>query len=738
MKYLSALITAIVLFFPFSGNHVQAQTKLSGKVLDDGGNSLPGANVYLKDTYDGVTTDTSGSFSFTSLESGEQTLVVSFIGFENFEEKVSLSGQPLEFDIKMKPEYNDANTVQITAGGFGANDKNKAVVLNPLDIVTTAGANGDIFGALRALPGTQTVGEENGLFVRGGSAAETATVIDEMIVQQPFFSTVPDIPSRSQFSPFLFEGTFFSTGAYSARYGQALSSALILNSSGLPDTSSGGLNVLPGGAGGFINLKKNRTSVALSGNYFDTKAILALNPQRPDWEIEPRSGNGTLIFRHKPNQNGIIKFYSSANYSKFVVKNPDAFDPTSITRTDLGAVNLYNNASYKTILNKNWILFSGLSFSHDQDDLDLTTFQPNSQFDFDLLRQEQRTQGKLWFARNYLKNSTVWFGAEAHNTDFNNTFTFADTLVVPANYNDKYAAAFVETELYLSTKLALRAGGRVEYSSLINEYNAAPRASLALKTGKYSSVSAGYGMFYQTPTPTVGFFGQNRAYPADSIFRDYLDYEKATHYILNYTYTRKKRTLRLEGYYKEYANLLQNTVSDNLTPYRNTGDGYATGFDFFFRDQKSIKNGDYWISYSFIDTKRNYRDFPTEATPNFVASHTTSLVYKQFFSSIRSSVGATYVFATGRPFYNPNSEVEFNSQQTPSYHALNVNLSYLTSIKNNFTVIFASMNNVLGRDNIFSYRFNNQVNPATGTFDFNAVRSPAVRSFFIGMFIAFR
>lgn len=36
------------------------------------------------------------------------------------------------------------------------------------------------------------------------------------------------------------------------------------------------------------------------------------------------------------------------------------------------------------------------------------------------------------------------------------------------------------------------------------------------------------------------------------------------------------------------------------------GDGFAKGFELFWRDKKSIKNVDYWISYSYLDSKRDF------------------------------------------------------------------------------------------------------------------------------------
>jgi len=44
-------------------------------------------------------------------------------------------------------------------------------------------------------------------------------------------------------------------------------------------------------------------------------------------------------------------------------------------------------------------------------------------------------------------------------------------------------------------------------------------------------------------------------------------------------------------------------------------------FDVFLRDKKSIPNCEYWISYSFIDTKRLYLNYPVKATPDFVSPH---------------------------------------------------------------------------------------------------------------------
>src|SRR5688572_22615004 len=215
-----------------------AQVTISGTVKDRK-KPIPGVNIVLKDTYDGATSDSSGRFSFKTSEKGDFVLAASSVGYRAFEQKIKISDSPINIDIVLKEEVTELNAVTVTAGTFEASDKKKAAaVLDPIDIVTTASANGDITGALKTLPGAQQVGESEGLFVRGGTAAETKTFIDGTLVNNFFYSSLPNIASFSRFSPFIFKGTVFSTGGYSALYGQGLSSALILESIDLPERSS--------------------------------------------------------------------------------------------------------------------------------------------------------------------------------------------------------------------------------------------------------------------------------------------------------------------------------------------------------------------------------------------------------------------------------------------------------------------------------------------------------------------
>ncbi len=715
------LLAAVILCF--LSVPLYAQTTVSGKVTDGKGIEIPGANVTLKDTYDGASTDDSGNYSFVTYEEGLQVLSISYIGFEAYEDSIELTGGQLVKDVILQEEISSLRTVVITAGAFEASDEKKAVVLRPLDIVTTAGAGGDIAGALNTLPGTTTVGEEGTLFVRGGESYETKQFIDGLLVQNPYSAGVPDVPSRGRFSPFLFKGTIFSTGGYSAEYGQALSSALILNSQDLAPRDNIGISLTPLSWGLSQTKAWEKTSLSLSANYGNLKPYFEILKQNVDWERPPEFGGGELIFRQKTSKTGLFKLYSTFSSSRQAIRYQDLLNETS-GRFASKAKRTYVNTSLQEILGDKWTLYLGAGFSCDKDDFDPEIV--------DVGERLRSAQAKTTLSRILNDDVRIKFGTEVLSQQYKLLVTEKETEQEYTNtkLKESFAAAFVESDIYLTNKLIVRLGLRGEYSNLLDDQSLMPRLSLAYKTGEYSQVSLAYGQFYQSP-----------GYDILRADHENLGFEKADHYIANYQLIKDKRTFRVESYYKQYKNLIRYSLENELdfllvdqsyldiqTP-ANNGEGYARGLDLFYRDQKSIKDGDFWISYSFLDSERQYLYYPIKAVPRFVSSHNLSIVYKHYFAKLRTQLGATLTYGSPRPYYNPN-DVTFHDSRTPAFKDLSVNASYLTSIKGNFTVVYASLSNVPGFNNIFGYRYSADGSART------AIEQPNKRFFFLGCFIS--
>ena len=91
---------------------------ITGKVTDENNEPIIYANVYLKDTFDGTSSDENGEFQFETYESGLQTLVVSYVGHETYEQEYNIDASST-FEIVLEELITQANEVVITAGSFG-------------------------------------------------------------------------------------------------------------------------------------------------------------------------------------------------------------------------------------------------------------------------------------------------------------------------------------------------------------------------------------------------------------------------------------------------------------------------------------------------------------------------------------------------------------------------------------------------------------------------------------------
>ncbi len=692
------ILTLSFLFLITISFSVCAQLKINGKISGPKKGNISSAQVSIKNSYDGTSTDSLGKFVFSTAEKGIQWLVFSAIGYGNDSVQIDLNKPEQFYELILKKQGHELNLVTVSAGSFEASDTKKGVFLNSLDIATTAGSEADVFAALQTLPGTQVSFGENGLFVRGGLASETQTFFDGLLIKNPQGTQLPDMAARGRFSPFLFKGTTFSAGGYSAVYGQALSSALILESKDLPEKTTTAISLMTVGISANQNQRFKNSSLSVGGNYYNLKPAFTLFRQNTNWLNEPVSADATVQYKLKTSQNGMLKFYGSYADAKVGLFTQNANLPTQQELFTNHNKNIYTNLSYSNFLNKKLKLQSGFSYSNTADDgiMDVNQYT----------RTDKLTQAKTTLTYFFGTNNTLKVGSDWMQTKRNEGLN-----ALNRGFTDNLLSAYAETDFYFTNWLVARAGLRAEKSSFTNKNNIAPRLSLSAKTGQFSQVSAAYGQFYQ------------QVEEAYLVQTNTFDYENATHYLLNYQRNNNGQTLRAEVFYKKYASLVKTIPALN-----QSGDGYAQGFDLFWRDKKSIKNVDYWLSYSYLDTKRNAGNAPVALSPVFAAKHTANVVYKHYVSALKSQISGTYTFASGRPYYNP-ADANFTENRTKSYQNLSLSVSYLTRWFKQFTIIYASCNNLPGFKNVYGYRFSQDGQTKT------PIIPQANRNFFLGVFI---
>ncbi|GGC61408.1 SusC/RagA family TonB-linked outer membrane protein [Pedobacter quisquiliarum] len=133
MKVFYVMKSCLLLLFLFAAVTVQAQTgTLSGKVLDETGQGLPGASVQIKSLNKSTSTDPDGNFRITGLANGAVTITVSYIGYTPFDQAVTISGNTTT-NINLKPDAQNLNEVVVI--GYGTAEKK-----NLTGSITTVGA----------------------------------------------------------------------------------------------------------------------------------------------------------------------------------------------------------------------------------------------------------------------------------------------------------------------------------------------------------------------------------------------------------------------------------------------------------------------------------------------------------------------------------------------------------------------------------------------------------------------
>ncbi len=694
---------------------VNAQVIVKGKITDKNGSPLVGANIIIKGTYDGTITDSIGNYSL-KVNTENSILIATYMGYINQEIPVNSAKGQTEINFKLKESANQIEGVVISAGTFETADRKRSVTLQPLDIVTTPSATGDIYGALTSLPGTATIGEDGRLFVRGGDGYESKTFIDGLLSKKPYSSNVPDLPSRGRFSPFLFSGTTFSTGGYSAEYGQALSSALILNSNSLPQKNQTDISLMTVGGGVTQTIKSENSSISAGVEYFNLAPYSKLTTQRFEMNKYPESVGLTLVARQKIGDHGMLKLFSTYSGTEFGLKYPDLTTPGSMSNIALKNKNNYSNLSYTDKFGKGWTLKSGMAFTYDKNNLNLQAFQVNE--------SNKNLQAKITLKKSFSENASVLFGADETFNSFNQDYTeTATTFSNNSHFDDFNSAVYAEGDYRPIAKLALRAGVRGEHSSLLNKSNVGARLSAAVKITNSSQISLAYGNFYQTPEEDLLRFTHN------------LSFEKADHYIANYQWEKSNRIFRIEAYRKNYKDLVTYNPNEywNGDFYKNSGGGHSQGIDVFYRDRMTFRTLEFWISYSYVDSKRKYRYYPEMVTPSFAPTHSASFVAKKWVQSITTQFGLSTTFSTGRPYNNPNS-TEFMDGRAPFYHDISINCSHLRTIFGKSAIIYVSVNNLLGRDNIYGYRYYSQPN-TDGVYEAFPLKNDSKRFYFLGIFI---
>ena len=657
--------------------NMTAQTKISG-TISDGHEPLPAANVFILGTIDGCLTDSLGRFSFKTSQTGEVTLKVTFIGYDDFTLTTDIS-QMHDLSIRMNERATTINEVVVTASTFSFGKSDNFRTMGALDVVMAGNSCGDIVAALQTLPGTQKVGEDGKLYVRGGESEECQTFINGMHVLVPYSTETENSAVRGRFSPFLFKGINFSLGGYNGEYGQALSAVLPMETTDMATSDKYGVSASLvdwniGGTKAFKTSSLSFNAALTSMGLYDQ-----LFSQRQDFTRPYRKLSGEAQYKKEFACGGVLKSYAGYDLTSVGLHVDDR-------HLSLKEHNVYANVTYKAPLGNGATLFTGIANSSVFNDIDDAVTAGDHYHNFcnevhlkaeirkvcsDVLKLSTGIE-------DYIRNSQLRFAPYEYDLDYN------------------ILAAHIDAQWRVMPKVFLNMSVRLE--EMRNQWLLMPRATLSYIPNKRLQLSLVAGRYSQTPEDDY------LAQSSKSLVQSTAD-----HAILSMQYKWQTTLLRIEPYWKRYHHLplMEKDV------WQSHGDGTSQGVDVYLEDHSLFRNLTTTLAYSFNDSKRLYRDYTEERMPDYASRHNLRLTAK--YAIGKTIIGLAESYTNGR---------HFPQGTTPYYNSVDVNLTYLLSPK---VIIYTSLNNIFGRTNIF--RYDAAGSPVTASRD---------RFFYIGIFVSLK
>jgi outer membrane receptor protein involved in Fe transport len=210
----------LLIFICFYSLPVIAQTgKLSGKVTDENGEPLIGANVLIDGTNQGAATDFEGYYSILNIRPGTHTVNFRYIGYQSkiIQNIIINADKTTSIDVTLNSEIIEGETVTIVAEKpiveFNQTSSVKNISSGDIESLPVQSLS-DIVN-LQAGSVQTTDGE---FHIRGGRGGEIQFQVEGISINNPFNNQSSLSLDRS-----IIEEVSVVTGTFDAKYGQAMS-----------------------------------------------------------------------------------------------------------------------------------------------------------------------------------------------------------------------------------------------------------------------------------------------------------------------------------------------------------------------------------------------------------------------------------------------------------------------------------------------------------------------------------
>lgn len=728
-------ITTLILFLLITVISGIAQVKIFGKITDSDNKPIEFATVRIEGTAIGATTGLDGSYSISSAERDTISVIFTCIGYKEQKQTLIKASGSVNLNVRLFKTTKELQAVEVTEYKKQTSGM-QTMNTDALRFTPDVSGNG-IESLLSTMAGVSSKNEMSSQYsVRGGSYDENSVYINGIEVYRPQLVTSGQQEGLSIINPALVGAVNFSTGGFSAEYGDKMSSVLDITYRH-PETFEGEVSASLMGAEAAIGQSSKHFSQLHGIRYKRNASLLG--------SLDSKGEYDPSFFDYQTNLHYTFGKQWKLSFLGNIARNNYKFTPTT-RKTSFGTsenvkeFTVYFDGNehdrfetYFGALELNYIRSKSTAFS-----LLASGFLTNELVAYDIsgeywLDEAGTNEGDhsvggevgvgkyLEHARNRLKAGVFSLGLKGHTSlnhhnlnygiDFRyqsvydraNEWEMRDSagyalpnidgkvqmVYSQRSHNDlstnKFAGYIQDTYRLMAAAgyFTFNGGIRMSYWDFNKEFLISPRISIGYVPEANNNLTfrLSGGLYYQSP-----FYKEFRQPISEGDGSSYIQLnndiksQRSIQAILggDYTFRAMERPFKLtaEAYYKKLSNLIPYELDNLKLSYsgRNESSGFIAGLDFKFFGQ-FVPGTDSWFSFSLMKTQENLHGVKVPRPTD--QRYSFSLFFNDYFPRIpKLKFSLRGIFSDGFPVTAPRSTRDISWSRTPAYKRLDVGLQY--------------------------------------------------------------
>lgn len=710
--------------------------KVSGLVTDQDNEPLEFVTVKVQGKALGTTTGLDGRYTLTCPETDTLRLVFSCIGYEESRRRLIDPGGEVTVNVKMSTATYALGALEVTdyqkqTSGMQRIDRD-AYRLAP------DASGGSVESMLSTMAGVNSNNELSSQYrVRGGTYDENSVYINGIEVYRPQLVTSGQQEGLSIVNPDMLGGIAFSTGGFSAKYGDKMSSVLDITYRE-PEAFEGSVSASLMGASAAIGTSSKKFSQLHGIRYKQNSSILSSLDDKGEYDPRFFDYQTNLAYTFSPKWKASFLGNIAINNYKFIPHNRSTKFGTS---TDAKEFTVYFDGQEKDRFET---YFGALSLDFKPNKASTFTLQTSGYLTNELVAYD--ISGEYWLdqagtgsaggeniggelgvgryhehARNRFKASVIALslkgetGINRHNLAYGLTYKnetimdrqrewelrdsagFSlpfdpDALKVVYNLSSKHDLKSSRLEFYAMDTyrleisagyLNINGGLRLSYWDYNREFLVSPRASIGFVPDRNPRLALRFstGLYYQAP-----FYKEFREQIEDNEgnvsvrLNPDIKSQRSLQFIAgaDYTFRAFGRPFKLSGelYYKNLANLVPYEINNLKIVYagRNLTNGYGMGLDMKLFGQ-FVPGTDSWLSFSLMKTQENLNGVKVPRPTD--QRYSVALFFTDYFPKFpKLKFNLRGILSDGLPMTAPRGSRDKGYFRAPAYKRIDIGLAY--------------------------------------------------------------